>query len=246
MITLKKVLVVAAVSCLVAGHSSFAFTPIRQIDEEFFEVVQTGDDQEINRLLAEGADVNAQDENGYTALMLAAHSGNLPFIQALIALDANVNLQDKERTTALIFAAQKFHVAVAMELLEAGANVNVQDSCGCTALHYFVQFLCRLCRFGNSKLPISYFFGDKKAPIFVSICGIITELLKRGVNPEIGDIFGNTPLDLAHGIRNGVIRDYVIALITTCRNRYLAEKTEVRPILKTYMIDDICNIVDKY
>ncbi len=63
--------------------------------------------EEVRRLVGSGADVNARDENGWTALMRASllNNSNKEVIQVLIDSGADVNARDKNGWTALMFAS---------------------------------------------------------------------------------------------------------------------------------------------
>ena len=80
----------------------------------------------VERLLAEGADVNsAAPVNGATALHLAAQEGNLRVVERLIAGDADVDKKSTAGTTALRLAASEGHVDVVERLIVAGADVHL-------------------------------------------------------------------------------------------------------------------------
>jgi len=49
----------------------------------FFQAVQDGNVAEIKRLIEAGADVNAQDNEGYTALMFASKNGHKEIVKLL-------------------------------------------------------------------------------------------------------------------------------------------------------------------
>ena len=66
----------------------------------------------IRRLLEEGADVNAKDRYGGTALMSAARQGNTAIVQMLLDAGADINAKSKSGYTALMKAAEKGHTAV--------------------------------------------------------------------------------------------------------------------------------------
>tara|TARA_B100000900_G_C20474912_1_gene672971 strand:- start:205 stop:1074 length:870 start_codon:yes stop_codon:yes gene_type:complete len=85
-------------------------------------------------LVAAGADVNARDKNGDTALLLASMNGHTETAQALVAAGADKNARNKHGDTGLILASGKGHTETARALIDAGANVNAVDKGGNTAL----------------------------------------------------------------------------------------------------------------
>lgn len=85
------------------------------------------------KLLARGAEVDVQDDDGATALMFAAASGNTRSTEALIAAHANLNLRDEEGRTALILAVRSNEMDVVRQLVEEGAALDLRDRTGRTA-----------------------------------------------------------------------------------------------------------------
>ncbi len=64
-------------------------------------------------LLKNGADVNATQMKGVTALQSAAHQGNLELVQLLVANGAEIDMETTEGKTALSFAEEDGHETVA-------------------------------------------------------------------------------------------------------------------------------------
>jgi ankyrin repeat protein len=73
------------------------------------------------------------DNQGNTALILAADGRELKTVRALIAAGARVNIQNKEGQTALMEAASDDSLEIARALLLAGADVNLKNNEGETA-----------------------------------------------------------------------------------------------------------------
>ena len=60
----------------------------------------------VELLLSKGADVNAKDSKGETALMVAAFYGRKETVELLLSKGADVNAKDNEGKTALISSAR--------------------------------------------------------------------------------------------------------------------------------------------
>lgn len=56
----------------------------------------------VQFLLSNGADINAKDDEGRTALMWAAFGGKKETLQILLAYNADINLRDNNGRTALM------------------------------------------------------------------------------------------------------------------------------------------------
>ncbi len=84
----------------------------------------------VRNLIDAGANVDAQDEQKRTALMLSSKKGYLEIVKALVGAGAALNLQGNERSyggnTALMYACRNAHLGVVKTLVEAGANLNLQ------------------------------------------------------------------------------------------------------------------------
>ena len=84
--------------------------------------------------LARGANPNAAQANGWTALMFAADKDHAEIAKMLLTAGANPNFQNKKGATALMVAAQKGHAEFVKMLLAAGALPNAMKDDGYTAL----------------------------------------------------------------------------------------------------------------
>ena len=96
-----------------------------------------GNREAVKKLLKEGADVNAKNSDGYTALILASSNGRTEIVAMLLDAGANVNARTNTNywgSTALIRASENKHTEIVAMLLDAGADVNATDDDGDTAL----------------------------------------------------------------------------------------------------------------
>jgi ankyrin repeat protein len=90
--------------------------------------IKRGDVQDVRNLLDRGADVDARDRHGQTALMLAAHAGRRDVVEALIAHGANLNTTAKYGLSALMLALIAGHTQVARLLADAGTDLSLRGT----------------------------------------------------------------------------------------------------------------------
>lgn len=92
---------------------------------------RAGDDRQAAEFVQLGADVDAANEDGQTAVYLAATGRSPECVRYLLANRADPNKADRNGQTALFHVAC---VASAEYLLQYGANVNARDVMGNTAI----------------------------------------------------------------------------------------------------------------
>jgi ankyrin repeat protein len=101
------------------------------------DAAQRGDVEAVRSLLRQGADVNAAQGDGMTALHWAAQNGNVALIDMLVYagahLEATTRLGDYRPLHLASRAGQSEAIS---SLLEAGAEVDAAASTGVTSLHY--------------------------------------------------------------------------------------------------------------
>jgi ankyrin repeat protein len=89
----------------------------------------------VKALLKQGADVNASQGDGMTALHWAASNGDAALAQMLLSAGANIRATTRlGGITPLHMASQAGHAQVVAALIAAGADTNLATSTGATAL----------------------------------------------------------------------------------------------------------------
>jgi uncharacterized protein len=91
---------------LVALAFLLALAPAHAQETDLLEVAKTGTNQDMQAAISSGADVNAQDKSGWTALMyVAARNQDPQLITTLLKAGAALNARNRDGTTALMAAA---------------------------------------------------------------------------------------------------------------------------------------------
>ena len=98
------------------------------------EALRAGDLETVSTLVADGADVNAPQGDGATALHWAAHRNDLDAATLLIEAGADVDAANGLGATPLWLAAINGSASMVERLLESGANPNVSLEMGETPL----------------------------------------------------------------------------------------------------------------
>lgn len=104
-------------------------------DQYLLNSVEDESIDQVRKALASGANINAQDGSGYTALSLAVIYGLQDIVTELINRGANVNIKTKFDDTPLMLAIDNGQSEIAKQLIANGADVNASDSEGQTPLH---------------------------------------------------------------------------------------------------------------
>ncbi|XP_026671715.1 kinase D-interacting substrate of 220 kDa B isoform X3 [Ceratina calcarata] len=144
--------------------------------------------------------IDDRDENGSTALILAATKGKIHFVRELINHGADVNAEDGDNWTALLCAAKEGYTDVCLELLEHGADLEYRDMGGWTALMWatykgrsatVTMLLARgadVNAHGNFHIPSLLWAAGRGYP------DIVKDLIAHGAKVNVGDKYGTTAL----------------------------------------------------
>ena len=179
--------------------------------------------ERVRALIAGGASVRAEEDNGVTPLHSFAFSGHARAVQALLEAGAAADAKDHHRgATALHLAAWAGRVETTRALLSAGASANLKDGRGATALHLMLGALGAPTHGREAEGARALLDGGASAegveeedhadepsapfsPLHVAAMGGHVEaarvLLEAGASTEARDRSGRTPAQLAeqHG-----------------------------------------------
>ena len=99
------------------------------------DAVMKRDAEVVRTLIKGGADVNAAQGDGMTALHWAARNGDVELTRVLLYAGANVKASTRlGGYTPLLLAAQQGHAAVIAALITAGSDVKAANALGTTPL----------------------------------------------------------------------------------------------------------------
>ncbi len=146
----------------------------------------------VRILLDKGADVNAETDKGYTALIESAWPGFVDVMKILIEKGANIEAKDKEGTTALMVAARNLHEDAVRFLIEHDANVNAADKYGIKAL------MGAASAYINTKTNES---GTSQVQRFFNQNGNVTAIISRG-----GTRYGDDGQPGYYGVSGGKLK----------------------------------------
>ena len=98
---------------------------VQDVNAALISAARDGNENVVGKLLLEnGVDPNSVDQDGFTALMLAAKNGHKEVAELLLKNGANPNHAAENGCTALIYSVQNSHKDVVRLLLENGALPN--------------------------------------------------------------------------------------------------------------------------
>lgn len=171
-------------------------------DQELIQAIENKDENQVTALLNEGANPNALNQYGESALQLAVENGSMEMVDALIEHQADVNKVSStpEARSPLLVAAERGDEAMVHRLLEAGADAKQKDEQGKTAMHYATSrgMLGDLIEHGGDLMAEDL---NGRAPLHDMVARgeyeVIDEALFYGADPSKADINGRTALQEA-------------------------------------------------
>jgi len=109
-----------------------------ELNQAFFAAVENGLEDEVMRLISQGADVNVKDAQGKTALFYAVKHSHKNIVELLIAKGADVNAKEDGGYTPLYYALWPGNKDLTTLLISKGAEVNVEPEEDYPLIYYAV------------------------------------------------------------------------------------------------------------
>ncbi len=104
------------------------------MSEPLISAAERGDTAAALRLIAAGADINAQDARGRTPVMAATHANRVETVGALIAAGADINIRDDLKDNPFLYAGAEGLLDILRLTIAAGADTRITNRFGGTAL----------------------------------------------------------------------------------------------------------------
>lgn len=101
---------------------------------QLINAAEHGDNPTVLKLIKKGADINAQDAHGRTAMMAATHANKGATVRALIAAGADVDIQDNRSDNPFLYAGAEGLLDILKLTIAAGADTKLTNRYGGTAL----------------------------------------------------------------------------------------------------------------
>lgn len=137
-----------------AALSSTTTTVDRAAEQElvalFFAAAKTDQQEVIAEFIQHGFPVDIQNQDGYTALMLATYYGHHKVVSQLLAAGANRCLRDKRGHTALMGAIVKAEWSIARQLNQQDCDAEKHSA---LTAEQFAQYFGQLDKFKQLSQP---------------------------------------------------------------------------------------------
>jgi uncharacterized protein len=139
---------------------------------ELIEAARWGDVETLQWALNEGADPDARDAEGASAMEEAVRNRRYPAVTVLLAAGADPDTRTTRNEAVIVLAARGGDLDVIQALIAAGANVDARDTDGLESISY---------QTGTTALWVASRWGMVDAA---------RELLTVGADPRVQDFDG--------------------------------------------------------
>jgi len=104
------------------------------LNNQLLQAAKRGEVDTIGKLIKNGANINAQDSKGRTAIMNATYNNDVETAKILIKAGADVNIQDDMKNNPFLYAGAEGYLDILELTIKAGADPAITNRYGGTAL----------------------------------------------------------------------------------------------------------------
>lgn len=179
------------------------------MNEQLFKVVEGKEVDRVRDLLDKGVDINAQDTQGRTAIMIATYANDVEMVKVLIAEGADVDIQDNMLNNPFLYAGAEGYMEILKLMIAAGADPTITNRYGGVALipaseHGYVEVVKELLT--NTKTDVNHVNNLGWTALLEAIIlndgsekqqQTIRLLIEHGADVNLADKDGVTPLEHA-------------------------------------------------
>ena len=133
--------------------------------EAMFLASKIGHFETVKCLVENGADVNAKDEYGDTALIIASEQGYLEIVKKLVENGADMNERNLYGRTAFISASHNGHFEIVKYLDENGADVEAKDNSNNSYNTALIKATLLMNASANGQIEMVKYFVQKGADV---------------------------------------------------------------------------------
>ncbi|MEK5109066.1 ankyrin repeat domain-containing protein [Cytobacillus sp. FSL K6-0129] len=101
---------------------------------QLIKAARDGDKDHLLTLLNIGANINALDDEGNTAVMAATQQNQVEIVQVLIAHGADINIRNKRLDNVLLYAGAEGLLEIVQLAIQAGADTTITNRYGGIAI----------------------------------------------------------------------------------------------------------------
>ncbi|MBY0158545.1 ankyrin repeat domain-containing protein [Cytobacillus firmus] len=178
----------------------------KNMDRQLIESAEQGNTEQVRQLLQSGANIDATDEQGRTAVMAATYRNHVDMVDALIQAGADINIRDHQLNNVFLYAGAEGMLDILRLAIDADADVTLTNRFGGTALipasdRGHVEIVQELLT--RTSVDVNHINNlNWTALLEAVILGdgsenyqrIVKLLLDHGADPELPDGNGVTPL----------------------------------------------------
>lgn len=173
------------------------------LDNNLMVASSRGYVDQIDKLIARGADINAETPEGATPLVFAVVNDQAEAVKKLLGYGPVIDKQTAADETPLLISVKNRNSGIAEILIRGGADIDFPNSKGAAPIHFAamngdLEMTGMLIYYGAD---INIKSSDGTSPLMVSLWAgyqdISDLLLRNGANLEARDKYGFTPLLIA-------------------------------------------------